>query len=126
MEKKVIDFPRKPVRKIPATKPANDSAHNGDKVSVASRILSVLAWAGRAVLFLVYIVMFWLRGPIVGACSIASVIFLGLWLFSLYAFPDKKDMVWAFGGTSFLSFVVAWAYDYVLIKLSPVPMVNTL
>jgi hypothetical protein len=48
------------------------------------------------------------------------------WLFSLYAFPDKHAMVWGFGIISFVAFVIAWTYDFILMALSAQDMMRTL
>ena len=67
----------------------------------------------------IYLIMFWLRLPVVWLCGAASTLFLFAWLFSLYAFPDKKEMVWGFGLISFGAFVVSWVYDWMLMIVAP-------
>ncbi|MRK19124.1 hypothetical protein [Pseudomonas sp. JG-B] len=75
---------------------------------------------------LLFLVLYWLRLPIVGLLSILSVAGLFGTLFALYAFPEKTAMVWGIGSLSFLSFAVVYGYDFLLMKLSPLPMVDTL
>lgn len=123
MESKVVKFPKKPVRKIPANEPANDSF---PQEPGKSKALAGLKGAGRVLQFVIFMAMYWVRWLVVGACSIISVVMLLAWLFALYAFPDKTNMVWAFGSVSLISFVIAWFYDFVLMKLSPTQMVDTL
>lgn len=124
MESKVLKFPKKPVRKLAA----NDAQPDGlDDVKVTpSKWLRALKVVGRVIRFALFMAMYWLRVIVVNLCSIVSVVMLFAWLFSLYAFPERTNMVWAFGVTSLISFMIAWAYDYVLMKLSPVPMIDSL
>lgn len=124
MESKVLKFPKKPVRKLAA----NDAQPDGlDDVKVTpSKWLRALKVVGRVIRFALFMAMYWLRVIVVNVCSIVSVVMLFAWLFSLYAFPERTNMVWAFGVTSLISFMIAWAYDYVLMKLSPVPMIDSL
>ena len=81
---------------------------------------------GRAVVYGVrlalFFVMFWARFVIVPVCNALSGVLFLAWLFSLWAFPDKSTMLWAFAVTSFIAFVVAWSYDFVLALLSPQEM----
>jgi hypothetical protein len=72
-----------------------------------------------------FLVMYWLRGLVILLCGAVSVPALLLWLFSLYAFPEKTYMTWGFGVISFGSFVLMWAYDYILTALSPQDMMRS-
>lgn len=67
----------------------------------------------------VYLILFWLRLPVIWVCSSLSFLFLFAWLFSLYAFPDKKEMVWGFGLISLGAFIVSWVYDWMLMIVAP-------
>ena len=67
----------------------------------------------------IYLVLFWLRLPVVWLCGALSTLFLFAWLFSLYAFPNKKEMVWGFGIISFGSFFISWGYDWLLMCIAP-------
>lgn len=86
------------------------------------RVLSFVWMMLRLPLFLV---MYWLRGLVILLCGAVSVPALLLWLFSLYAFPEKTYMTWGFGVISFGSFVLMWAYDYILTALSPQDMMRS-
>ncbi|MDR1935717.1 MAG: hypothetical protein LBS49_09115 [Candidatus Accumulibacter sp.] len=86
------------------------------KLATVKKILVRLFLIVRVPLFLV---MFWLRGPIVGLCHMVSVPMLFCWLFSWYAFPEKPEMVWAFCVASFVTFALAWLYDFVLMAIAP-------
>jgi len=70
----------------------------------------------------VYLVMYWLRLPIIFVCNMISVPMLLAW----YAFPDKTAMVWGFATISFLAFVVSWSYDFILMAISPQEMFRNL
>jgi len=124
MENKVLKFPKKPVRKLAA----NDdvSARARDSQSSPSRSIRALKMVGRIIRFALFMVMYWLRVIVVNVCSIVSVVMLFAWLFSLYAFSDKTAMVWSFGAVSLTCFIVAWTYDFVLMKLSPTPMIDSI
>lgn len=73
-----------------------------------------------------FLAMYWLRGLVILLCGAVSVPALLLWLFSLYAFPEKTYMTWGFGVISFGGFVLMWAYDYILMALSPQDMMRAL
>jgi hypothetical protein len=74
----------------------------------------------------VFLVMYWLRLPIMFLCNLVSIPMLLAWLFSLYAFPDKTAMVWGFGIVSFVAFVIGWVYDFILMAIAPQDMMMTL
>lgn len=92
----------------------------------APTIKSVFFWLIFLVRLPVFLVMYWLRLPVIFLCNLVSVPMLLAWLFALYAFPDKPAMVWGFGVVSFVSFVIAWFYDFVLMAISPQDMIATL
>lgn len=87
---------------------------------------SWLSWVWLVIRLPLFFVMYWLRLPIVAICNLVSVPTLLAFLFSLYAFPDRTEMVWLFGITSFLAFFIAWIYDFILMALSPQDMMTTL
>jgi hypothetical protein len=103
---------------------------NADKIRAAlprgSTVRAVFFWAWLIVRLPVFLVMYWLRLPIIFVCNLVSLPMLLLWLFSLYAFPDKHVMVWGFGVISFTAFVMAWVYDFVLMAISPQDMIRSL
>jgi len=128
MESNVLKFPKKPVRKLAANDAVSPVVENDNSASSPStpKLVKFVKVLGRAFRFALFMIMYWLRVIVVNVCSIVSVVMLFAWLFAMYAFPEKTTMVRAFGSVSLSCFVVAWAYDYVLMKLSPVPMVDSL
>ena len=89
--------------------------------------------AKNALLFLwlvmrlpIFLVMYWLRLPVMFVCNLVSVPMLLAWLFSWYAFPDKTNMVWGFATMSFCAFFLGWVYDFVLMAIAPQDMIATL
>jgi len=71
----------------------------------------------------VYVLMMWLRAPIVLLCNVISGPFFFLWLFSWYAFPDKKPIVWGFCLLSLGSFSIMILYDTILLKIAPMNVI---
>lgn len=102
------------------------SADAVDVGKKASPFVVVLSWLWKAVRLPLFLVLYWLRMPVVLVCNWVSTPCLLLWLFALWAFPEKTHMVWAFFWVSFAAFVVAWAYDGVLMALSPEATVRVL
>ncbi len=84
------------------------------------------AWLWLIIRLPVFLVMYWLRMPVIFLCNLISIPMLLAWLFAWYAFPDKTNMVWGFGTVSFLAFVVSWTYDFVLMAIAPQDMMRTL
>lgn len=99
---------------------ASGSAPTG---TTSSKVGTLLWSIVRVPLFLV---LYWLRLPVVLVCRLVSVPALLAFLFSLYAFPDKHAMVTGFGVLSFGAFVTLWLYDTMLMWLSPQGMMRTL
>ena len=88
--------------------------------------VSVLLFVWRVAKIPVFLVMYWLRMPVIFVCNWISTPCLLMWLFTWYAFPDKSHMVWGFCGVGFAAFTVAWLYDLVLMELSPEATVRVL
>lgn len=133
MDSNLIQFPRKPVRELEALTPANEPHDLPDYQGGAEglpprRALPVRLLGGllTGVRYALFLVMYWLRGIIVGLCSIVSVFTLIGFLFAFFLMPEKTAMVWGCGVASFTSFVLMWAYDRILMCLSPDPMMTTL
>lgn len=105
-------------------------AINMDKIKSAmpkaSTVKGVLSWVWLIIRLPLFLVMYWLRLPIIFLCNIISIPLLLCWLFAWYAFPDKTAMVWSFGTVSFLAFVIGWTYDFILMALSPQDMMRSL
>lgn len=79
--------------------------------------LGAAAWSvARSGLFMV---MYWLRWLVVGLARVVSMVTLLAFLFTWYTMPEAKDMLWAFGLGSFISFVLMFGYDTVLHALAP-------
>lgn len=95
-----------------------------NKLPQYGKIKGVFLLIWGAVRFPVFLVMYWLRLPIVSLCHLLSIPMLMAWLFAWYAFPDKTSMIWGFCLVSFTAFVVAWTYDFVLMALSPQDIVR--
>lgn len=95
---------------------ARPDSQNQRDSHVALRVLSATWLVLRVPLFLV---LYWLRMPVVMVCHFVSGPTLLAFLITLVAFRDKTHMLVGFGVVSFMSFVIAWAYDYVLMLLSP-------
>lgn len=119
------------VLKFPKTKrslPAFDI--NSPKIKAmfpkGSTAKSILVWVWLIVRLPVFLLMYWLRLPVIFLCNLISFPMLLLWLFALYAFPDKHSMVWGFGTISFLAFVIGWTYDFILMAISPQDMIKSL
>lgn len=89
-------------------------------------VLGVFSWVWFLVRLPLFLVLYWLRLPVVFICNLISVPALLAWLFTLYAIPDKPLMHWLIGGLSFTAFVVSWFYDYILVALSPQDIMRTL
>lgn len=119
----VVKFP-KASRALPALD--LDTAKLKAAMPKAATVKGVFAWLFLLVRVPLFLVMYWLRLPIIFLCNLVSVPMLMAWLFALYAFPDKTAMVWGFGIVSFAAFVIAWTYDFILMALSPQDMMLTL
>lgn len=103
---------------------------NAEKIKaampMASTVKGILHWIWFLLRLPVFLVMYWLRLPVIFLCNLISIPMLFAWLFSLYAFPDKHEMVWGFGIISFVAFVLAWTYDFVLMAIAPQEMMRML
>lgn len=119
----VVKFP-KAKRALPALD--LDAAKIKAAMPKAATVKNVLAWLFLLVRLPVFLVMYWLRLPVMFVCNLVSIPMLLAWLFSLYAFPDKHAMVWGFGIVSFAAFVIGWAYDFILMAIAPQDMMMTL
>ncbi len=117
----VLQFPKPPksTRRIRRLEPEQI----GETGSRRSAIKAVCALVWLLVRVPLFLVMYWLRGPVVLLCSAISTPMLLAFGFAWYAFPEKTAMVWGFGIISFLAFFVMWVYDFILMALSPHDMV---
>ena len=119
----VLKFPK-------ARKPGHALEVSADTIEECpprgATVKAVLGWLWLAARLPVFLVMYWLRLPVIFVCNLVSVPALLAWLFSLYAFPDKHEMVWGFAVISFTACVMAWVYDFVLLAISPQEMTRSL
>lgn len=86
----------------------------------------VVGWVWLVLRVPIFLLLYWLRLPIQFVCNLVALPMLLLCLFSLYAFPDKQEMVWGSGVISFLAFTLAWIYDWLLMAIAPQGMVRML
>jgi hypothetical protein len=110
----VVKFPKPPRRELPEL--------NVGRIEAAPRRGSferVLAIAWLMVRLPLFLLLYWLRLPVVLVCELVWIPTLLAFLFACYAFPDKTPMIWTLGTLSFAAFVVRVAYDFVLMALSP-------
>lgn len=112
---------KRPTPALPVDKAALKSS-----MPKASTVLGVLSWLWWIVRLPLFLVLYWLRLPIVFLCELISIPAFIAWLIAMYAFPDKTIMVWGFGIMSFGAFALTWFYDYILIILSPQQIIRTL
>lgn len=119
----VVKFPESG-RTAPA--PDVENVQRGEVEPEASLSKRVLAGFGRGLRVTVFLVMYWMRMPVKFVCGLISVPMLLAFLFSMYAFPDKTNMIWLFGIFSFTAFAVSWAYDFILMALAPQDMMMSL
>jgi len=120
----VVKFPQG--KKAAPVAPLDTSKIKQAIIPRGSTVKAVLAWLWLVVRLPVFLVMYWLRLPVIFLCNLVSVPLLLVWLFAWYAFPDKPHMVWSFGIMSFLAFAIAWLYDFVLMAISPQDMFRSL
>lgn len=81
-----------------------------------------LAWPLRALRLPVYLVLYWLRLPVMVVCNLVSVPGLLAFLAGLFlidAASPHRPIVWFLGGMSFAAFVIGWLYDALLTNLAP-------
>ena len=116
----IVRFPKRPEGPQPAELDA-------DSIKAAIRppyptLPGLLAWLWRLLRLPLFLVLYWLRLPIVGLCNLVSVpAFLAFLagFFFIDAASQHRPMVWAFGGFSFAAFALGWLYDSLLLALAP-------
>lgn len=91
-----------------------------------SIIKTVFSWLWFVIRLPIFLILYWLRLPVVFLCNLISIPMMFAWLFAWYAFPDKTAMVWGFAAISLLCFVISWTYDFILMALSPQEMTKML
>lgn len=116
----IVRFPKRP--EAPQT-----AELDADSIKAAVRLPrpslpALLAWLWRLLRLPLFLVLYWLRLPVLMVCNLVSVpamlaFLAGLWL-SSHA-PQYRPMVWGIGGVSFAAFLLHWAYDSLLMWLAP-------
>lgn len=112
---KILKFPSRPQKQSFITN--GDDVQPGIKKKEA--IKRVLIWLWRIARWPLFLVIYWLRMPILMICNLVSVPAMLAFLFGLYALPEYRAMVWGVGGISFFAFTLHFVYDYLLLWLSP-------
>lgn len=120
----VVKFP-KAKRSVPALQ-VDGERIRATVPKTGSVIKKTFAWIWLIIRLPIFLVMYWLRMPVIFLCNLISIPMLLAWLFAWYAFPEKTNMVWAFGTVSFLAFVISWTYDFILMAISPQDMMRAL
>lgn len=118
------------VLKFPTAKPVDvpvEPAAENNKLpsKKMDRFLTGLSWVFLVVRLPLFFVLYWLRLPVSLVCNFLSIGCMFGLIVAYFVAPVPK-MLWAFGITSFVAFVVMWTYDYVLMALSPQPMMSSL
>lgn len=69
---------------------------------------------------LVFLALLWLR-PLIRALArlVGGLTLLALAVGFVVVPPPHEHVLWVIGGTSFVSFFLAWSYDWVLLRISP-------
>lgn len=86
-------------------------------------VAKVLLMVVRMPLFLM---LYFLRAPVIVLCSMLYLPLFLLALFAWYGFPEKPQMWGSCGVISLVSFMLMYVYDLVLSWLSPHELVRTL
>ncbi|MCC7684740.1 hypothetical protein [Janthinobacterium sp. FW305-128] len=88
-------------------------------------IKNVFLFIFKAMRLSLFLVMYWLRAPILMVGGYVSCFSLMALIISYIVHP-VSSMLWGFGLVSFFSFSLLWLYDYILIELSPNEMARIL
>ncbi len=119
----VVKFP-KSKRSLPITDLSMDKIK--ESMPEASTIKKLIGWLWVVIRLPLFFILYWLRLPIIILCNFISIPMMFAWLFALYAFPDKSEMIFGFGIVSFSAFLIGWTYDFILMALSPQQMMRNL
>jgi len=120
----VIKFPTK--YRPPPSVPAQTDTAKARRRNVWAVSISGLALAWTIIRVPVFLLLYWLRMPVVLLCNLISIPSLFAFLFTWYAFPEHENMVWAFGAVSFITFVGGYFYDVLLMAVAPGEFVRAL
>lgn len=116
----IVSFPKRPEA------PQNVEL-DADSIKAAMRpsrpsLPALLAWLCRVLRLPLFLVLYWLRLPIVGLCNLVSVPGFLCFLAGFFLVPSGapiRGLVWFLGGVSLAAFVMAWLYDSLLLALAP-------
>jgi len=116
----IVRFPKRPEGPQPAELDA-------DSIKATIRpprptLPGLLAWLWRLLRLPLFLVLYWLRLPIVGLCNLISVPALLAFLAGLFfldASSTHRPIVWFLGGVSFTAVSLGWLYDSLLLALAP-------
>ena len=93
------------------------------KDAVSPYWLGPIAFALRAVFYLIFLVLLWIRPLIHGLFRVLGGLCLLSFVLGLFVVPEKhRPVVWVLGAASFTVFVLSWFYDWLLLKISPEPI----
>lgn len=116
----IVRFPKRP--EAPQT-----AELDADSIKAAVRpprpsLPALLAWLWRLLRLPLFLVLYWLRLPIVAVCNLTSgpafMAFLA-GLFLIDAGSPHRPIVWFLGGVSFVAVSLGWLYDSLLLALAP-------
>ena len=97
------------------------------RLRVVSKAASVaVGFTARTLRFVLFLVLYWLRLPVMLVSKVISVPMLFAFFFSMYAFPEHRVMTVTFGVMSFAAFVGLFLYDSLLMWLAPSETVRVL
>lgn len=116
----IVRFPKRPEGPQPVELDA-------DSIKAAIRpprptLPGLLAWLWRLLRLPLFLVLYWLRLPIVGLCNLISVPALLAFMagfFFIAGDSPHRPIVWLLGGVSFTAFSLGWFYDSILLALAP-------
>ena len=86
----------------------------------------MLGWLWRLLRLPLFLVLYWLRQPIVGLCNLVFAPVLLAFLAGVVfidAASAHRPVVWAFGDLSFAACALARLYDLILMVLAPEDLV---
>ena len=129
---KIIKFPSRFKERRDTKEPNYEQLHSEQLDVHHQRMVSNCTVSSSLKFFLmivrmpVFLILYFLRAPVMVVCSMLYLPLFLLALFAWYAFPEKPQMWGGFGVISLLSFVLMYVYDLVLSWLSPHELVRTL
>lgn len=98
------------------TKQSNTSNPEGHPRAL---LVDVLAFLWAVVRMPLFMVLMWLRAPVLIMFNLLGSLASLCFVFGLLFFREKHSILWSLGGMSFAAFALRWAYDSLLLWLSP-------